>query len=89
MLICNTVRIHYTNSVGVNDKWDSNAGRMCDLLDLDETFDFFNPKAGLFWQIADQHSMYVFLCCCQKEACRNKYIRMAFYGNCRGAFVGL
>ncbi|CCZ80055.1 TonB-dependent receptor [Odoribacter laneus] len=64
-------RIHYTIR-GVNDKWDWNAGRM-QPLDLDETFDFFNPKAGLFWQIADQHSMYASFAVAQKEPTRNNY----------------
>lgn len=57
---------------GVNDKWDWNSGCM-QPLDLDETFDFFNPKAGLFWQINKNHSTYASFAVAQKEPTRNNY----------------
>lgn len=57
---------------GINDKWDWNAGRM-QPLHIDETFHFFNPKAGLFWQINDKHSAYASFAVAQKEPTRNNY----------------
>lgn len=63
--------INYTIK-GINDKWDWNAGRM-QPLHIDETFHFFNPKAGLFWQINDKHSAYASFAVAQKEPTRNNY----------------
>lgn len=63
--------IRYTID-GINDKWDWNAGSM-QPLDLDETFDFFNPKAGLFWQINEKNSAYASFAVAQKEPTRNNY----------------
>lgn len=57
---------------GINDKWDWNAGRM-QPLDLNETFRFFNPKTGLFYQINEKNSMYVSFAVAQKEPTRNNY----------------
>lgn len=42
-------------------------------LNLDETFNFFNPKAGLFWQINSQNSAYASFAVAQKEPTRNNY----------------
>lgn len=57
---------------GINDKWDWNAGRM-QPLDLNETFRFFNPKTGLFYQINEKNSMYISFAVAQKEPTRNNY----------------
>lgn len=40
---------------------------------MDETFNFFNPKAGLFWQINSQNSAYASFAVAQKEPTRNNY----------------
>lgn len=63
--------INYTIK-GVNDKYDWSAGHM-QPLNLDETFNFFNPKAGLFWQINSQNSAYASFAVAQKEPTRNNY----------------
>lgn len=63
--------INYTIE-GINDKWDWNTGKM-QPLDLDETFGFFNPKAGLFWQIDARNSAYASFAVAQKEPTRNNY----------------
>lgn len=57
---------------GSNDNWDWNAGMM-QPLDLDETFDFFNPKVGLFWQINEKSSAYASFAVARKEPTRNNY----------------
>lgn len=57
---------------GINDKWDWNAGHM-QPLDLNETFRFFNPKTGLFYQINEKNSMYISFAVAQKEPTRNNY----------------
>nr|WP_251620659.1 TonB-dependent receptor [Odoribacter lunatus] len=63
--------IHYTIK-GINDTWDWNAGRM-QPLNLDEDFSFFNPKAGIFWQICDKSHVYASFAVAQKEPTRNNY----------------
>lgn len=57
---------------GINDKWDWNAKHM-QPLDLNETFRFFNPKTGLFYQINEKNSMYISFAVAQKEPTRNNY----------------
>ena len=50
--------IRYTID-GDNDKWDFTATpERLQRLDVREHFSFFNPKAGLFWQINPNHSTY-------------------------------
>jgi iron complex outermembrane receptor protein len=59
---------------GVNDKWDwtANPERM-QVLNVDEDFDFFNPKAGLNWQINPNHRVYASFGVAHKEPTRNNY----------------
>lgn len=59
---------------GDNDKWDWTAdpGHL-QRLDVNEDFSFFNPKAGLFWQMAPAHSAYASFAVAQKEPTRNNY----------------
>lgn len=65
--------IHYTID-GDNDKWDFTATpQHLQRLDVRENFSFFNPKAGLFWQINPNHSAYVSFSVAQKEPTRNNY----------------
>lgn len=65
--------IHYTID-GDNDKWDFTATpQHLQRLDVRENFSFFNPKAGLFWQINPNHSAYASFSVAQKEPTRNNY----------------
>ncbi len=59
---------------GVNDKWDWTASpEHMQLLDINEPFDFFNPKAGLNWQINAKNRVYASFAVAQKEPTRNNY----------------
>ncbi len=59
---------------GDNDKWDWTADpERLQRLDIDEPFDFFNPKAGLNWQIGSHHRAYASMAVAQKEPTRNNY----------------
>ena len=42
-------------------------------LDLDESFGFFNPKAGVFWRINEKNNLYASFAVAQKEPTRNNY----------------
>ncbi len=65
--------IHYTIK-GVNDKWDWTASpEHMQTLDVDETFNFFNPKVGLNWQINTKNRAYASFAVAQKEPTRNNY----------------
>ncbi|MCD7900697.1 MAG: TonB-dependent receptor [Bacteroides sp.] len=59
---------------GTNDKWDWREGHNApQLLKVDENFNFFNPKAGVFWQINPNHQAYASFAIAQKEPTRNNY----------------
>lgn len=59
---------------GNNDKWDWTADPAhLQHLNVNEDFNFFNPKAGLFWQINPNHSAYASFAVAQKEPTRNNY----------------
>lgn len=59
---------------GVNDKWDWTASpEHTQLLDVNEQFNFFNPKAGLNWQITPKHRVYASVGVAHKEPTRNNY----------------
>ena len=59
---------------GDNDKWDWTANpERLQILDVDEPFNFFNPKAGLNWQINAKHRVYASFAVAQKEPTRNNY----------------
>lgn len=65
--------IRYTID-GNNDKWDYTADpARLQPLNVNEEFNFFNPKAGLFWQFNPHHSAYASLAIAQKEPTRNNY----------------
>jgi len=65
--------INYTIK-GVNDKWDWTATpEHMQILDVDENFNFFNPKVGLNWQINQQNRVYASFAVAQKEPTRNNY----------------
>ncbi|KAA6352660.1 iron complex outermembrane receptor protein [termite gut metagenome] len=59
---------------GNNDKWDWTASpERLQTLNIGESFSFFNPKAGAFWQINPDNSVYASLAVAQKEPTRNNY----------------
>jgi Outer membrane receptor proteins, mostly Fe transport len=59
---------------GINDKWvaTEDAGHL-HKLNIDEKFNFFNPKAGIFWQINRNNTAYASFAVAQKEPTRNNY----------------
>ena len=57
---------------GCNDKWNSSQGNLQQLA-IDEKFDFFNPKAGLSWQIDDSNRLFGSVSVAHKEPTRNNY----------------
>lgn len=57
---------------GENDKWNP-ATHALQHLGIDEAFDFFNPKAGLSWQIDRNHRLYGSFSVAHKEPTRNNY----------------
>ncbi len=71
--------IKYTIN-GTNDKydWTSSAGGM-QQLDINEVFDFFNPKAGVHWQINSSNNIYASVSVAHKEPTRNNYTDGKFY----------
>lgn len=57
---------------GENDKWND-ATNSLQRLDIEEKFDFFNPKAGLSWQIDRNQRLYGSFSVAHKEPTRNNY----------------
>lgn len=57
---------------GCNDKWNDATGAL-QTLAVDEKFDFFNPKAGLSWQINRSNRLFGSLSVAHKEPTRNNY----------------
>jgi iron complex outermembrane receptor protein len=55
---------------GPTDKWD---GTKQISYDLDDHFDFFNPKFGINWDITPSHKLYVSYAIAHKEPTRNDY----------------
>ncbi len=65
--------INYTIK-GLNDKWDWTASpEHMQILDVDEKFNFFNPKVGLNWQVDRKNRVYASFAVAQKEPTRNNY----------------
>lgn len=59
---------------GNNDKWDwTVTPQRPQKLDINEDFSFFNPKAGVFWQINRSNNIYASFGVAQKEPSRNNY----------------
>lgn len=56
---------------GDNYDWFGNGGMQN--LNIDETFDFFNPKFGLNWLLAPQHRLFASFSVANKEPTRNNY----------------
>ena len=57
---------------GQNSVWDWQTGEM-QRLDIHEKFHFFNPKAGIFYQINPQHRLFASLAVGNREPNRNNY----------------
>jgi len=57
---------------GKNDVWDWLAGGMQDL-SIHEIFNFFNPKAGLYYQLNPQNVLYGSVAVAHREPNRNNY----------------
>lgn len=58
--------------LGPSDNWDYNNGCM-QKLDIDDSFNFFNPKAGLNWQIDAKNRLFASYAWVSKEPYRNCY----------------
>ncbi|MBR3883701.1 MAG: TonB-dependent receptor [Bacteroidaceae bacterium] len=58
---------------GFNDKWNSVSNDGLQRLDVNEHFDFFNPKAGLSWQIDNHNRVFGSFSMAHKEPTRNNY----------------
>ena len=57
---------------GHNDKWNYNNDALQQLA-IDEKFDFFNPKAGISWQINKHNRLFTSASVAHKEPTRNNY----------------
>ena len=57
---------------GANDNYDDNMGAM-QKLDINDNYSFFNPKAGVNWQLNTQNRLYASFAIAQKEPTRNNY----------------
>ncbi len=64
---------HITHRIsGVNDNFDDTTGAM-QRLDIDRRYNFVNPKLGLHYSFAREHSVYVSAAVGQKEPTRNNF----------------
>lgn len=57
---------------GNNDKWNYNTSALQEL-DIDEKFDFLNPKAGVSWQLNGSNRLFASAGVAHKEPTRNNY----------------
>ncbi len=57
---------------GCNDKWNDATGNLQQLA-IDEKFNFFNPKAGISWQINRSNRLFASVSVAHKEPTRNNY----------------
>lgn len=60
---------------GENDKYNPQTGTM-QALNVDERFNFCNPKAGINWEINTGNRLYASFAVAQKEPTRNNYTEM-------------
>jgi iron complex outermembrane receptor protein len=60
------------NINGKNDRWDSDAGEL-QKLNIREPFNFYNPKAGLFYQLNQSNTAYASFAIANREPNRNNY----------------
>ena len=64
---------------GTNDKWNSVTDDGLQRLNIDETFNFLNPKVGLTWQIDRNNRLFGSFSVAHKEPTRNNYTDGKFY----------
>ncbi|MGL5958219.1 MAG: TonB-dependent receptor [Phocaeicola sp.] len=57
---------------GVNDKWNYSTEALQEL-NINDTFDFLNPKAGISWQINTNQRLFGSFSVAHKEPTRNNY----------------
>ncbi len=57
---------------GKNDKWDWNTSDM-QALNIDENFNFFNPKFGLFYNLSHQNELFASFAIANREPNRKNY----------------
>lgn len=57
---------------GANDNWDWNTNAM-QQLDINDNFNFLNPKAGVNWELNKHNRLYASFSVAQKEPTRNNY----------------
>lgn len=62
---------------GENSRWDWINGRMQELA-VDETYDFFNPKAGILYDINPRNKLYASFAVAHKEPTRNNFTDSKF-----------
>ncbi len=71
-------RIHHMIE-GVNDKYDWRPEvQAMQRLDVNKTYDFFNPKAGLYYDIDNRNSVYASFGVAHKEPTRNNFTDARF-----------
>lgn len=63
--------VHY-KAWGVNDNYDSSTGGM-QPINVDETYNFFNPHVGLQYTFARRHNLYASFAIAQKEPTRSDF----------------
>jgi len=63
--------VHY-KAWGVNDNYDEAIGAM-QVIDVNETYNFFNPKVGLTYNFAKNHTLYASFAIAQKEPTRSDF----------------
>lgn len=72
--------VHY-KAWGVNDNYDEASGGM-QPIDVDETYHFFNPRAGVSYTLAKRHNFYFSFAVAQKEPTRSDFTdRYMFSGD--------
>lgn len=63
---------------GVNDKWDYTGEGEMQKLAIDNKYNFFNPKVGLFYQLNRNNSAYASFSVAHKEPTRNNFTDAKF-----------
>ncbi len=64
-------RVHY-KAAGVNDNYDYSTEAM-QTFDVDETYDFLNPRVGATWNFARNHTLFASFAIAQKEPTRDDF----------------
>ncbi|MDR3651964.1 MAG: TonB-dependent receptor [Paludibacter sp.] len=64
-------KVDYTLS-GQNDQWNDAIGAM-QILDINKHFNFFNPKAGVYYRPNDRNDLYASMAIANREPTRTNY----------------